>query len=167
VGQVAAELGRLYRHARWGEIPVADASRLATILAVMRQCLEASELERRIAEDGSCSNGGRVEIVSAMNLERRLEKVKALANARDNGNVPWLYYELHKWAEGCPVAFDDGEADAGLARYAPLALDALVAAGKIREQDRDRVTFIVRTLVRPPVSLDIPRNEVEITKALQ
>jgi Putative transposase of IS4/5 family (DUF4096) len=48
VGQVATELGRLYRHARWGEIPVSDASRLATILAAMRQCLEASELERRI-----------------------------------------------------------------------------------------------------------------------
>jgi hypothetical protein len=45
VGQVAAELGRFYRHARQGEIPVADASRLATILAVMRQCLEASELD--------------------------------------------------------------------------------------------------------------------------
>jgi hypothetical protein len=50
VGQVAAELGRLYRHARWGEVPVGDASRLATILAAMRQCLESSELERRIAE---------------------------------------------------------------------------------------------------------------------
>jgi hypothetical protein len=50
VGQVAAELGRLYRHARWGDIPVGDASRLATILAAMRQCLEASELERRIGE---------------------------------------------------------------------------------------------------------------------
>ena len=50
VGQVAAELGRLYRHARWGEVPVGDASRLATILAAMRQCLETSELERRIAE---------------------------------------------------------------------------------------------------------------------
>jgi hypothetical protein len=50
VGQVAAELGRLYRHARWGEIPVGDASRLATILAAMRQCLESSELESRIAQ---------------------------------------------------------------------------------------------------------------------
>ena len=49
IGQVAAELGRLYRHARWGEIPVADASRLAAILSAMRQCLEASELERRIS----------------------------------------------------------------------------------------------------------------------
>jgi hypothetical protein len=50
VGQVAAELGRLYRQARRGDVAVAGASRLATILAVMRQCLEASELERRIAE---------------------------------------------------------------------------------------------------------------------
>ena len=50
VGQVAAELGRLYRQARRGDVAVADASRLATILAAMRQCLEASEVERRIAE---------------------------------------------------------------------------------------------------------------------
>ena len=50
VGEVAAELGRLYRQARRGDVPVTDASRLATILAVMRQCLEASELDRRIAE---------------------------------------------------------------------------------------------------------------------
>ena len=50
VGQVAAELGRLYRQARRGDVAVADASRLATILAAMRQCLEASELERRITE---------------------------------------------------------------------------------------------------------------------
>ena len=50
VGQVAAELGRLYRQARRGDVAVADASRLATILAATRQCLEASELERRIGE---------------------------------------------------------------------------------------------------------------------
>jgi hypothetical protein len=50
VGQVAAELGRLYRQARWGEIPAADASRFAMILTAMRQCLEASDLEARIAE---------------------------------------------------------------------------------------------------------------------
>jgi hypothetical protein len=43
VGQVAGELGRLYRQARRGDVAVADASRLTTILAAMRQCLEASE----------------------------------------------------------------------------------------------------------------------------
>ena len=30
------------------------------------------------------------------------------------------------------------------------ALDRLVAAGKIRETDRERVTFIVRTIIYPP-----------------
>jgi hypothetical protein len=50
VGQVAGELGRLYRQARRGDVAVSDASRLATILAAMRTCLEASELERRIAD---------------------------------------------------------------------------------------------------------------------
>ena len=39
-----------YRQARRGDVAVADASRLATILAAMRQCLEASELERRIGD---------------------------------------------------------------------------------------------------------------------
>jgi hypothetical protein len=37
-------------HAVRGDVAVADASRLATILAAMRQYLEASELERRITE---------------------------------------------------------------------------------------------------------------------
>jgi hypothetical protein len=49
VGQVAGELGRLYRQARCGDVAVADASRLATILAAMRTCLEVSEVESRIA----------------------------------------------------------------------------------------------------------------------
>jgi hypothetical protein len=48
VGQVAAELGRLYRAARRDDIDSAYASRLAGILAVMRQCLETAELERRL-----------------------------------------------------------------------------------------------------------------------
>jgi hypothetical protein len=50
VGQVAAELGRLYRQARRGELPVADASRLASVLSVARQCLETADIERRITE---------------------------------------------------------------------------------------------------------------------
>jgi hypothetical protein len=50
VGQVAAELGRLYRLTRWGQVETQDASRLVTILSAMRQCLEASDIERRLAE---------------------------------------------------------------------------------------------------------------------
>jgi hypothetical protein len=36
------------------------------------------------------------------------------------------------------------------------ALDRLVAAGKIREIDRECVTFIVRTIVHPPKRSDDP-----------
>jgi hypothetical protein len=50
VGQVCVELGRLYRLARRGELPISDASRLSTILVAMRQCLEASDMEKRIIE---------------------------------------------------------------------------------------------------------------------
>jgi hypothetical protein len=50
VGEVAAELGRLYRLTRWGQVPTQDASRLAVILSAMRACLEASDLERQIRE---------------------------------------------------------------------------------------------------------------------
>jgi hypothetical protein len=50
VGEVAAELGRLYRLTRWGQVPTQDASRLAVILSAMRACLEASDLERRLTE---------------------------------------------------------------------------------------------------------------------
>ena len=48
VGHIVSEMGKLYRQARKGEINSADASRLASILALMRQGLEASELERRL-----------------------------------------------------------------------------------------------------------------------
>ena len=49
VGRIVSEMGRLYRQARRGEINSADASRLASILALMRQGLEASDLEKRLA----------------------------------------------------------------------------------------------------------------------
>ena len=48
--EVAAELGRVYRDARHEKIDSAFASRLANILAVMRQCLETAEFEKRIAD---------------------------------------------------------------------------------------------------------------------
>jgi hypothetical protein len=39
------------------------------------------------------------------------------------------------------------------------ALDRLIAAGRIREIDRERVTFIVRTIVHPPERPDDPLPE--------
>ena len=60
VGHIVSEMGKLYRQARRDEINSADASRLASILALMR--LEASELERRLAalENGTAVGPERV-----------------------------------------------------------------------------------------------------------
>jgi hypothetical protein len=40
----------MYRQARRQEISASYASKLASVLAVLRQCLEASDLEKRMAE---------------------------------------------------------------------------------------------------------------------
>lgn len=48
VRDVSAELGKLYREARAGKIEVADASRLANVLAIVARILSDSELEARI-----------------------------------------------------------------------------------------------------------------------
>jgi hypothetical protein len=55
--EVAAELGKIYRDARHQKIDAAFASRLANILAVMRQCLETAEFERRITEIEAAVSG--------------------------------------------------------------------------------------------------------------
>lgn len=47
-GQVAGELGRLYRSARRGEIDSLIASRLSSILGELRRALENAELEQRV-----------------------------------------------------------------------------------------------------------------------
>ena len=49
VGRVASELGRLYRSARRGELDKSEAAKLAFILTALRQCLEISAVEDRIA----------------------------------------------------------------------------------------------------------------------
>jgi hypothetical protein len=46
---VAAELARLYRDARSGRTHPAEATKLAHILDVLRRCLEASDIEKRLA----------------------------------------------------------------------------------------------------------------------
>ena len=49
VGRVATELGRLYRAARRGELDKREATQLAYILGALRQCLEISAVEDRLA----------------------------------------------------------------------------------------------------------------------
>jgi hypothetical protein len=50
VGRVGIEIARLYRCARRGEIETIEAYRLASVLSVLKSCLEASEVERRLEE---------------------------------------------------------------------------------------------------------------------
>jgi hypothetical protein len=46
--RVRRELVRLYREARHGRIPAQDASRLASILALVGRMIEGGEIERRL-----------------------------------------------------------------------------------------------------------------------
>jgi hypothetical protein len=74
-----------------------------------------------------------------------------------------LVYELHEWAPGAPWGFPEGTSKKDIARYEGLALDALVAAGKIREADRSQVVFIVNFIIKPRFDENgavIPRNSL-------
>lgn len=93
------------------------------------------------------------------NHQRRLARLEA---ERSVTKSEQLFFHLHEWAEGAPVAFREGEDDdETIATMRADALDRLVAADKIEECDRDRVVFIVRTFVTPsrPEQLEPYRPE--------
>jgi len=48
VSSVVTELGRLYRAARRGDVPIGDAAKLTYILTAIRAALETSSLEKRL-----------------------------------------------------------------------------------------------------------------------
>ena len=82
-----------------------------------------------------------------MSLSSRLDKLEAALRGCDGGDPtdgPWicrLIYDPHEW---------EIEEDEAISRMKMDELDRLVAAGKIREIDRELVTFILRTIVHPP-----------------
>ena len=82
---------------------------------------------------------------------RRLARLEAANGTTKTGT---LFFSLRDWAEGAPTAFEENE-DEKISRMEADALDRLVAAGKIRDTDRDRVTFIVRVLVPPLERADL------------
>jgi hypothetical protein len=97
-----------------------------------------------------------------MSLATRLDKIEAALRALEGGESteePWLVYRLSDWAEGCPVAVEEWEMHK-IPKWKANALDRLIAAEKIRETDRERVTFIVRTIVHPPERPDDPLTPV-------
>jgi hypothetical protein len=50
VGDIRAELARVYRGAKVGNIAIGDASRLANILFILSRIIEGSDMELRIAK---------------------------------------------------------------------------------------------------------------------
>lgn len=48
VTDVSRELGRIYREARSGVLPVEHASKYANVLSIIARILETSDLERRL-----------------------------------------------------------------------------------------------------------------------
>jgi hypothetical protein len=91
--------------------------------------------------------------MSPMSLSTRLDKLEAAIRGHDGGlpDEPLIFW-LHQWAkaEGCPRAFQPWEVDELSPRFQAIALDNLVAAGKIRKCDRERVRLMRRVLAYPP-----------------
>ena len=76
----------------------------------------------------------------------------ALGERRDERQP--IYY-LHDWAPGARSGFPEGTSKEDIARYEALALDALVAAGKI--------IFMVNFIFKPRFDENgavIPRNSL-------
>ena len=88
-----------------------------------------------------------------MSLSTRLDKLEAAMRGRDGGDppdgpdMPRLIYDPSEW---------EIEEDEAISRMKTDELDRLVAAGKIREIDREHVRFIVRRIVQPPERPDEP-----------
>ena len=92
-----------------------------------------------------------------MSLSTRLDKLEAAMRGRDGGDPPdgrWICRR---------VIYDPSngrcEEDEAISRMKIDELDRLVAAGKIREIDRERVRFIVRRIVQTPERPDDPRKK--------
>jgi hypothetical protein len=91
-----------------------------------------------------------------MSLSTRLDKLEATMRGRDGGEPAdglicrRLIYDPDEWQI---------EEDEAISRMKTDELDRLVAAGKIREIDRERLRFIVRRIVKPPERPDDPLPE--------
>ena len=94
-----------------------------------------------------------------MSLSTRLDKLEAAMRGRDGRDPPdgpWicrLIYDPSNWQI---------EEDEAISQMKTEELDRLVAAGKIRAIDRERVNFIVRRIVQLPERPDdlLPENIV-------
>jgi hypothetical protein len=76
---------------------------------------------------------------------RRLSRLEA-----DSGtaNTEPLVFSLHEWAGRPPLREDEADDDT-VAQMEAKALDRLIEAGEIGDEDRERVQFVVRVIVAP------------------
>jgi hypothetical protein len=95
-----------------------------------------------------------------MSLYTRLDKLEAAMrgrDGRDSPNGPWisrrLIHDHREW---------EIEEDEAISLMKTEELDRLLAAGTIREIDREQVRFIVRCIVEPPERPDDPLSENEV-----
>jgi hypothetical protein len=72
------------------------------------------------------------------------------------GGKQRLCFLLSDW--GGPLAFEEGTNNETIAEFERMALERLVSEGRITEAERDRVMFIVNTLVSPPEDADQGRE---------
>jgi hypothetical protein len=107
-----------------------------------------------------------------MSLSTRLDKLEAAMRGRDGRDppdAPWicrrLIYDPSEWQIEEDEAISGAESllsEIDRERISQMKtdeLDRLVAAGIIKEIDRERVRFIVRRIVHPPERPDEPLPE--------
>jgi hypothetical protein len=89
-----------------------------------------------------------------MSLSTSLDKLEAAMRGREPPDGPWIcrrvIYDPSEW---------EIEEDEVISRMKTEELDRLVAAGRIREIDREHVRFIVRRIVQPHERPDDPLPE--------
>ena len=82
-----------------------------------------------------------------------MDKLESALRGRDGGDPP-----SGRWI--CRLIYDPSEwqieEDEAISRMKTDELDRLVAAGTIREIDREHVRFVVRRIVQPPERPDDP-----------
>jgi hypothetical protein len=85
-----------------------------------------------------------------VNLARRLDRLERAIQGRQDDDF-WVCRQIiYK-----PREWDVGK-DEAIARMQADELDRLVASGEIREPDRERVSWIIWTVVYPPDRSDTP-----------
>ena len=83
-----------------------------------------------------------------MGIASHNRRLARLEETQGYGGPPPIF-ALEDWADGCPRCFEPWEMDQ-IPEFKAVARDQLVAAGKIRERDRDRVRFMTTIIVYPP-----------------